>query len=413
MKKSIAIAGNSGPKVRSDCEIVLELKTEGGINIDLTSKVKVLYGESIKDLVVEVLDFFGVKHADIKINDSGALPFVIAARMESAVKQLISTNLEYLPGFLKENSYTTTRDRFRFSRLYLPGNTPGLMINAGLHSADGIILDLEDSVAPEKKDEARILVRNALRQINFCGAERMVRINQGERGLEDLHFVIPHNVNLVLLPKCESADYIKQVEEVIAAIKMKLNLKNKVFLMPIIESALGIENSFEIARGSENVVAIAIGLEDYTADLGVPRTMDGKESFYARTRLVVAAKAACIQPIDSVFSDVADMEALKQNVLVSKSLGFEGMGCIHPRQVSVIKLGFAPDKTDIEKAKKIVLAFETAKLKGLGVVALGSKMIDPPVVARAQKIIDLAIRLNLISSGWMNEIPPIELKTLK
>lgn len=413
MKKSIAIAGNSGPKVRSDCEIVLELKTEGGINIDLTSKVKVLYGESIKDLVVEVLDFFGVKHADIKINDSGALPFVIAARMESAVKQLISTNLEYLPGFLKENSYTTTRDRFRFSRLYLPGNTPGLMINAGLHSADGIILDLEDSVAPEKKDEARILVRNALRQINFCGAERMVRINQGERGLEDLHFVIPHNVNLVLLPKCESADYIKQVEEVIAAIKMKLNLKNKVFLMPIIESALGIENSFEIARGSENVVAIAIGLEDYTADLGVPRTMDGKESFYARTRLVVAAKAACIQPIDSVFSDVADMEALKQNVLVSKSLGFEGMGCIHPRQISVIKLGFAPDKTDIEKAKKIVLAFETAKLKGLGVVALGSKMIDPPVVARAQKIIDLAIRLNLISSGWMNEIPPIELMTLK
>jgi len=413
MKKSIAIAGNSGPKVRSDCEIVLELKTEGGINIDLTSKVKVLYGESIKDLVVEVLDFFGVKHADIKINDSGALPFVIAARMESAVQQLISTNLEYLPGFLKENSYTTTRDRFRFSRLYLPGNTPGLMINAGLHSADGIILDLEDSVAPEKKDEARILVRNALRQINFCGAERMVRINQGERGLEDLHFVIPHNVNLVLLPKCESADYIKQVEEVIAAIKMKLNLKNKVFLMPIIESALGIENSFEIARGSENVVAIAIGLEDYTADLGVPRTMDGKESFYARTRLVVAAKAACIQPIDSVFSDVADMEALKQNVLVSKSLGFEGMGCIHPRQISVIKLGFAPDKTDIEKAKKIVLAFETAKLKGLGVVALGSKMIDPPVVARAQKIIDLAIRLNLISSGWMNEIPPIELKTLK
>ena len=413
MKKSIAIAGNSGPKVRSDCEIVLELKTEGGINIDLTSKVKVLYGESIKDLVVEVLDFFGVKHADIKINDSGALPFVIAARMESAVQQLISTNLEYLPGFLKENSYTTTRDRFRFSRLYLPGNTPGLMINAGLHSADGIILDLEDSVAPEKKDEARILVRNALRQINFCGAERMVRINQGERGLEDLHFVIPHNVNLVLLPKCESADYIKQVEEVIAAIKMKLNLKNKVFLMPIIESALGIENSFEIARGSENVVAIAIGLEDYTANLGVPRTMDGKESFYARTRLVVAAKAAGIQPIDSVFSDVADMEALKQNVLVSKSLGFEGMGCIHPRQISVIKLGFAPDKTDIEKAKKIVLAFETAKLKGLGVVALGSKMIDPPVVARAQKIIDLAIRLNLISSGWMNEIPPIELKTLK
>src|SRR5450759_4733186 len=306
MKKSIAIAGNSGPKVRSDCEIVLELKTEGGINIDLTSKVKVLYGESIKDLVVEVLDFFGVKHADIKINDSGALPFVIAARMESAVKQLISTNLEYLPGFLKENSYTTTRDRFRFSRLYLPGNTPGLMINAGLHSADGIILDLEDSVAPEKKDEARILVRNALRQINFLGAERMVRINQGEKGLEDLHFIIPHNVNLILIPKCESADYVKEVDHEIAKIKSNLNLNlnlnlnfnlNFIFLMPIIESALGVENAFDIARASENVVGMAIGLEDYTADLGVQRTSEGKESLYARTRLVNASKAAGVQPI--------------------------------------------------------------------------------------------------------------------
>jgi len=408
MKKSVAVAGNSGPKVRSDCEIILEIRSEGEITIDLISKVKQLFGASIKNLITEVLDFFGVKHAVVKINDSGALPFVIAARMESAVKQLISTDLEYLPDFLKENIYSTTRDRFRFARLYLPGNTPGLMINAGLHSADGIILDLEDSVAPEKKDEARILVRNALRQISFFGAERMVRINQGERGLEDLHFVIPHNVNLVLIPKCESGEYIMQVENEISGIKRKLNLRNQVYLMPIIESALGVEKSFEIARGSENVVAIAIGLEDYTADLGVSRTIEGNESFYARTRLIVSAKAAGIQPIDSVFSDVADMEALKQTVMISKSLGFEGMGCIHPRQIAVIKQGFAPDKTEIEKSKKIVLAFEAAKINGLGVVALGSKMIDPPVVARAQKIIDLAIRLNLLSSDWMSEIPPYE-----
>ena len=405
MKKSIAIAGNSGPKVRSDCEIVLEIKSDSGLTIDLTSKVRVLYGESIKSLVSELLTFFGIKNAVVKINDSGALPFVIAARLESAVKQLISTDLEYLPELLKENSYYTTRDRFRFSRLYLPGNTPGLMINAGLHSADGIILDLEDSVAPEKKDEARILVRNALRQINFYGAEKMVRINQGRRGLDDLHFVIPHNVNIILVPKCESADFILQVDKEISEIKKRFNLKEHVFLMPIIESALGVEHSFEIACASENIVALAIGLEDYTADLGVTRTVEGNESFYARTRLVVAARAANIQPIDSVFSDVADMEALKQNVLISKSLGFEGMGCIHPRQIPVIRQGFSPDQTEIEKSKKIVLAFETAKLKGLGVVALGSKMIDPPVVARAQKIIDLAVRLGLLSVNWIDELP--------
>lgn len=413
MKKTVAIAGNSGPKVRSDCEIALEIKSDGGIDIDLTSKVKVLYGESIKKLVAEILEFFGVKQASVKIVDSGALPFVIAARMESVVKQLIDTELEFLPEFLEENNYTSTRDRFRFSRLYLPGNNPGLMINAGLHSADGIILDLEDSVAPEKKDEARILVRNALRQVYFMGAERMVRINQGERGLKDLHAIIPNNVNLVLIPKCESREYIIKVENEIAAIKKKFMLGNQVFLMPIIESALGVENSFDIARGSENVVALAIGLEDYTADLGVTRTIEGTESFYARTRLVVAARAAGIQAIDSVFSDVADMDALKENVKVSKSLGFEGMGCIHPRQIPVIRHGFAPDEAEIEKSKKIVLAFETAQKNGIGVVALGSKMIDPPVVARAQKTINLAVRLNMLSPDWINQVATDEKQAVK
>jgi citrate lyase subunit beta/citryl-CoA lyase len=230
----------------------------------------------------------------------------------------------------------------------------------------------------------------------------MVRINQGKTGLEDLHQVIPHNVNLVLIPKCENSDNIKQIEREISNIRKKHNIKNEVHLMPIIESALGIENSFEIARASENVVALAIGLEDYTADLGVQRTTDGDESFYARTRLVVAAKAAGIQPIDSVFSDFDDLESLKVSVRASKALGFEGMGCIHPRQIPVVRQGFAPDEIEIDRAKQIVHAFEMAKLNGLGVIALGSKMIDPPVVARAQKTIFLAVRLGLLPDNWID-----------
>jgi citrate lyase subunit beta / citryl-CoA lyase len=405
MNNSYATSGNSGPKVRSDCQMTLELRDRDGIVIDLKSKVEVLYGESIKKQCSEILKYFGIRDAFLRIDDSGALPFVIAARLESAIKKLTVTELEYLPELLEENKYSTSSDRFRFSRLYLPGNTPSMMINAGLHSADGIILDMEDSVSPEKKDEARILVRNALRQVNFNGAERMVRINQGERGIKDLEFVVPHNVNLILIPKCEDAPTVRNIENRISEIKAKSGLNNPVYLMPIIETALGVEMSFEIARSAASVMAVAVGLEDLTADMGVPRTKEGNETLYARTRIINAAKAAGIQPIDSVFSDVDDMETLHRNVLSSKALGFEGMGCIHPRQIPVIRQGFAPGSEEIEKSKKIVLAFENARSKGLGVVALGSKMIDPPVVERAQKIIDLAVRLELLSGDWMNEIP--------
>jgi citrate lyase subunit beta/citryl-CoA lyase len=287
---------------------------------------------------------------------------------------------------IAENKYTSSRERFRFSRLYLPGNNPGMFLNAGLHSPDGIILDLEDSVAPDKKDEARILVRNALRAVNFYGAERMVRINQGERGLADLECIIPHNVHLVLIPKCENAGTLKEVDKTIKDIKKREGQAETVFLMPIIESAGGVERAYEIAT-----------------DLGVQRTREGKESLYARNRIVVAAKAAGIQPIDSVFSDVSDMEGLLENVLSSKAMGFEGMGCIHPRQIAVIREGFSPAADEIEKAKKIVLAYRDALEKGLGVVALGSKMIDPPVVARAEKTINLAVKLGLLSDKWSEE----------
>ena len=277
------------------------------------------------------------------------------------------------------------------------------MINAGIHHPDGIILDLEDAVAVDKKEEAKYLVRNALRNIDFYSAERMVRINQIPRGLNDLDFIIPHNVNLILVPKCESAEQIHLLNTHIEKIKAKHSISNDIWLMPIIESALGVMKAFEIAISAPNVVALAIGLEDYTADLGTKRTSEATESFYARSVIVNACKAAGIQPIDSVYSDIADMEGLKNNVIKSKSLGFEGMGCIHPRQIKVIHQYFAPDADEITKAKKIVNAFVEATEKGLGVVSLGTKMIDPPVVKRAQKIISLAISLGILSQNWREE----------
>ncbi|MBP7035489.1 MAG: aldolase/citrate lyase family protein [Bacteroidales bacterium] len=396
------ITGNTGPRIRSDIEVTLELTETGGIELNLKSKVKTMYGKAIERQCRDLLHYFGIENARLSMNDSGALPFVIAARIEAAVKALTGTEKCFIPEMAAENLYASSRDRFRFSRLYLPGNSPGMFLNAGLHSPDGVILDLEDSVAPERKDEARILVRNALRVVNFYGAERMIRINQGERGLDDLEMLIPHNVHLVLIPKCEDAETVRKVDNRIREIKAREGQNEMVFLMPIIESAAGVEHAMEIATAAKSVVAMAIGLEDYTADLGVQRTKEGKESLYARNRLVVASKAAGIQPIDSVFSDVGDMEGLLNNVLSAKAMGFEGMGCIHPRQIAVIREGFSPSLQELEKAKKIVIAYRDALEKGLGVVALGTKMIDPPVVARAEKTITLAVRLGLLPENWID-----------
>lgn len=397
---TIATAGNKGEKDRSDCFVSLQLTSSGGIVIDLTSKVEVLFGDAIRNLCLEVLQHFDIENAHLTIEDKGALPFVMAARIEAAIHQLFDTSKEYLPEMLPENRYATTKDQHRISRLYLPGNTPGLMINAGIHAPHAIILDLEDAVAHHKKAEARYLVRNALRHLDFMGVERMVRINQIPAGLDDLNFIIPHNVNVVVIPKCENAEQVHAVNTRIASLQKDDNNKRNIWVLPIIESALGIIRCFEIAQAADNIVALAIGLEDYTADIGINRTNEGTESLFARCQLINASKAAGIQALDSVFSDVGDIEALQAYVIQSKSIGFDGIGCIHPRQLKTIHTYFAPDEVEIEKAKRIVLAFSEATAQGLGVVSLGTKMIDAPVVKRAQRTIDLAISLGRLKHDW-------------
>ena len=396
----LVTAGNKGKGVRSDCHITLEITSSGGIELDLRSKVEVMFGADIRKQLLNILNHFGISNCRITVEDFGALPLVIAARLEAAINKAQKSDNEYFIPDLKTGQEQTTKGRNRISRLYLPGNTPSLMINAGIHHPDGIILDLEDAVAPDKKDEARYLVKNALRGIDFYGAERMVRINQGERGLIDLEFVVPHHVNLILLPKCEHAEQVQAVNDKIHSIQDRYGQKNPIWIMPIIESAMGVINAYEIASAADNIVSLAIGLEDYTADLGTQRTTEGTESFYARSAIVNAARAAGIQPIDSVFSDVADMEGLRETVLRSKAMGFDGMGCIHPRQIKVIHEAFAPTSKEIDKARKIVSAFHKAEEQGLGVVSLGSKMIDPPVVKRALNTINLAIKTNQLEENW-------------
>jgi citrate lyase subunit beta/citryl-CoA lyase len=390
-----AEAGHWGKEVRSDLHVAIEPRDAGGLDISLESRVAPYYGDAIVSQARQVFAQLEVRHARVVIHDEGALPFVISARIEAAAKRAgMAGDRKALPEqrALPEPS---ARDRLRRSRLYLPGSEPRYFMNAALHEPDAIILDLEDSVHHGEKDAARILVRNTLRAVDFAGCERMVRINQLPLGLEDLQEIVPESPDLVLIPKVERPAQVEEAARVIEEVKRRCGIQRPVWLMPILESALGIENAFAIAAASESVVALTIGLEDYTADLGVVKTPTGGESHYARTRLVNAARAAGVQAIDSVFGDVGDMEGLLRWGENSRALGFEGMGCIHPGQIAVIHRAFAPSKVEIDKALKIVAAFEEAQQKGLAVVSLGSKMVDPPVVERARKLVARARAMGL------------------
>jgi len=388
-------AGRCGPEVRSDLHVRFEIRDAGGLRIELESRVKPFYGDSIRRQAEEVLDELGVRDALVEIRDEGALPFVIGARIEASVRRAgLGVGTRVLPDriALPEPS---ERERLRRSRLYLPGSEPKYMINAALHGPDAIILDLEDSVHPNEKDAARLLVRNALRAVDFLQCERMVRINQLPLGLEDLTEVVPECPDLILIPKTENATQVIEVSQHTQQIRSDYGITRPIWLMPILESGLGVENAFAIAKANDDVVALTIGLEDYTADLGVAKTSTGAESLYARQRVINAAHAAGLEAIDSVFSDVGDLEGLRRWALNSRALGFEGMGCVHPSQIASIHDAFAPTAAEIEKARKIVAAFTRVQEQGLAVVSLGSKMIDPPVVQRALKLMARAEAMGL------------------
>jgi citrate lyase subunit beta/citryl-CoA lyase len=397
-------AGRKGEGVRSDCFVRIELKESGGIQLNVNSKVETMYGDKIRDLLYKELEFFEIKNCLLFIEDTGALDFVISARVECAIKRANpEIKKEFLLPMPEKLFKKSEKERIRRSRLYLPGNEPKFFLNAGLHEPDGIILDLEDAVSPQEKDSARILVRNALRSVDFKDCEKMVRINQGPLAILDLESVIPHNVNVILIPKVETGEHVRAVDAKIQEIRKEKGIKEQIYLMPIIESALGCLEAGYIASSSSNICALTIGLEDYTADIGAERTNEGKESFWARSVIVNSARAASVQPIDSVFSDVGDSEGLLNSCLESKGMGFEGKGCIHPRQISVINQAFSPSQKEIEKAKKIVLAFEEAQRNGLSVVSVGTKMVDPPIVKRALRTISFAEKIGLLNKEWRSE----------
>ncbi len=292
--------------------------------------------------------------------------------------------------------------RLRRTMMFVPGNNPSMMQDAYIYGADSLMLDLEDSVTLAEKDAARRLVYHALKEVNYGTTEMVVRINplNTPYGVKDIEAVVKAGVDVIRMPKTETAEEVKEVEAEIERVEREIGVPvGKTQIMAAIESALGVINAYSIATSSKRMMGIALGAEDYCANLKTNRSKDGAELLLARETIVVAARAAGIDALDTVFSDMNDMETFKNEVAFIKKLGFDGKSIINPRQIDIVHEIFAPSQKEIDKARLILNAIKEAERKGSGVISLNGKMVDKPVVIRAQRCIDIAIASGLITKG--------------
>ncbi len=282
--------------------------------------------------------------------------------------------------------------------MFVPGNNPAMIQDAHIYHPDAIMLDLEDSVTIAQKEAARLLVYHALKTIDYGDTEMVVRINplSTPYGKKDIEAVVKAGVHVVRMPKTETAEEVKEVEREILRVENSLGCPGRTKIMAAIESALGVVNAYAIATASDRMMGIALGAEDYCANLKTQRTPEGIELLLARQTIVVAARAAGIDALDTVYSNLNDMETFRKEVELIKKLGFDGKSIINPRQIEIVNEVFAPKDKDIEKAQAIIAAMEEARQKGSGVIALNGKMVDRPVVLRAQRTIELAKASGLI-----------------
>ena len=283
--------------------------------------------------------------------------------------------------------------------MFVPGNNPGMMADAYIYGPDSIMLDLEDSVTMAEKDTARLLVYNALKTIDYGDTEMVVRINplNTPYGKKDIEAVVKAGVDVIRMPKTETAEEVIEVEREIEKVEKEIGCLGRTQIMAAIESALGVVNAYAIATASKRMMGIALGAEDYSANLKTQRTPEGSELLLARETIVVAARAAGIDALDTVYSNLNDMETFRNEVEAIKKLGFDGKSIINPRQIEVVNEVFAPKEKDIQKSLTILAAIKAAEKKGSGVIAVNGKMVDRPVVLRAQRTIDLAIASGILT----------------
>ncbi|MCB2295750.1 citrate (pro-3S)-lyase subunit beta [Clostridium algoriphilum] len=297
--------------------------------------------------------------------------------------------------------------KLRRTMMYVPGNNPGMVKDAHIYGADSIMFDLEDSVSINEKDAARFLVYNALKSIDYEGVETVVRINGLDTpyGIEDLEAIVRAQPDVIRLPKTESAQDVIDVEVEIERIEKEAGIPlGKTKMMAAIEGALGVLNAQTIATASKRLMGIAIGAEDYVTNLKTTRSPGGIELLVARSQILLAARAAGIYALDTVYSDVNNEEGFKDEVKLIKQLGFDGKSVINPRQIGPVHEIYTPSKKEIDKSIRIIKAAADAKKKGSGVVSLDGKMVDKPILERAQRALMLAEAAGIIINEGGDQI---------
>ena len=283
-------------------------------------------------------------------------------------------------------------EKLRRSMMFVPGNNPGMLQNAGIYGADTIILDCEDAVSITEKDSARNLIFQAISDMNY-GTEVAVRINHINTpfGWDDLKRILPAKPDLIRLPMCQGPEEIRQIADYISEAEHKNKFPaGSIKMMAAIETPKGLRQAYEIASASPRMVALAIGAEDFIANLKTTRSKLGRELFAARGQLILAAREAGVQCIDTVFSDINDEEGLLRELELIKEMGFDGKSVVNPRQVSVVHNFFAPTIKEIGHAEMVLAAYQEALEKKSGVISLNGKMIDLPIVARAERTLAYA-----------------------
>lgn len=280
----------------------------------------------------------------------------------------------------------------------MPGNNPGMLQSAPILGADSVILDLEDAVSLSEKDSARTLVKEAIKVIDYSQVELVVRVNplDTEFGPKDIDVIARVKPDSLMIPKA-TEEQLESIDEMVARIEEEEGFEQGyIKLIPIVESAYGLENVYSIINSSKRVVAILLGAEDLTYDFGIKRTKEGEEIFYARNRVSTACRAARVDAIDTPFTDTNDYEGLERDTLKAKNLGFTGKAAINPRQIDIIHSVLAPTEIEIKHALRVLEARDEAEAKGLGVFSLDGKMVDAPIIHRAITIVHLARKLGII-----------------